>query len=246
MVIFTATFSCCRNTLAELYPSKQLPAFPVNVLPNGSLVRDSSPTKPLYGSPTNSLTMSSVGRRSPNLDNQMDAIAEDCTEDPITPTDTPTDTTPPVNFISEPVSHLPAASSAVVSPARRNGGNGGAGGGLGSNSIGSSNSSSSSSSNSSNEPAYARPGRRLGRVGMGAGTAALLQIQQLANHVSSVLSNFGVPHVHQNNVFTVDHHGVRFQIHVAGNIQMQYVAGDMTQYQSLCSQLYSSLIPTTQ
>lgn len=79
-----------------------------------------------------------------------------------------------------------------------------------------------------------------------AGMAALVQIQQLANHVSTVLGNFGLQYVHQNNVFTVDHLGVRFQIHVAGNIQLQYVAGDMTQYQSLCSQLYNSLIPTTQ
>lgn len=78
------------------------------------------------------------------------------------------------------------------------------------------------------------------------GMAALVQIQQLANHVSTVLNSYGLHHVHQNNVFTVDHRGVRFQIHVAGNIQLQYVAGDMTQYQSLCSQLYSSLVPTTQ
>jgi hypothetical protein len=76
------------------------------------------------------------------------------------------------------------------------------------------------------------------------GMAALVHIQQLANHVSTVLNTYGLPHVHQNNIFTVDHHGVRFQIHVTRKIQLQYVAGDMTQYQSLCSQLYTSLTTT--
>lgn len=78
--------------------------------------------------------------------------------------------------------------------------------------------------------------------------AALMQIQQLSSHVSTVLGNFGIPfvHDHQDNVFTVHHHGVQFQIHVARNIQLQYIAGDTNQYQSLCSQLYSRLVPTTQ
>ena len=73
---------------------------------------------------------------------------------------------------------------------------------------------------------------------------AILQIQQLHNHVSAVLKNFGIRHVHQNNIFTVDHHGVRFHIHVSSNIQLQYIAGDMNQFQSLCTQLYSQLVPS--
>lgn len=380
--LFDALFPS-RNTLAELFPSKQLPTFPVNVLPNsGSLVRDTSPTKPLYGSsPTNSLTMTTVGRRSPNLDNQMDAIAEDYTEDLATPTVTPTETIPPTALVSaggdvrvlsnlrsndpgysrhgrtslganEPIFQRPGRTSL--------GSNETAFQRTGRTSLGGNEPSvfqrSGLTSLSGNEslvyprpaqtgmdsneppPTYQRPvtpgsekkQRRTGAsmlqssvppaknglhqllmagsnhtktappannllLGMLQsplstpqptqqqeqplnhplinsefinqqssnptntyhtqqqqqshnllGMAALVQIQQLANHVSTVLNSFGLHHVHQNNVFTVDHRGVRFQIHVAGNIQLQYVAGDMTQYQSLCSQLYSSLVPTTQ
>ena len=367
-----------RNTLAELYPSKQMPAFPVNILPtSGALVRDLSPTKSLYGSsPTNSLV--SVGRRSPNLDSQMDAIAEDCTEDLATPTVTPTDTIPPATLVpdSSLTSSLRGADTTTSYP--RHGGRTSLGanepifprignrisvGGneapafqrTGRTSVGGGDAPTAfqrtgRTSLSGNEAWHARttgnptyqqpmvpPGddKRQRRTGasmlqsssyqpnpapaknglhqllMSAGNnhltkttpssnnhlllsmlqsplsnpqpqqreqnpnqlisseyinsstgssynttqqpsqdmlgmAALVQIQQLANHVSTVLNNFGLPHVHQNNVFTVDHHGVRFQIHVARNIQLQYVAGDMMQYQSLCSQLYSSLVPTTQ
>lgn len=367
------SLSLYRNTLAELYPSashKQLPAFPVNILPNsGSLVRDTSPTKSLYSSsPTNSLTMTTVGRRSPNLDSQMDAIAEDCTEDLTTPTVTPTETIPPTTLVSAP----PTGPGRTSEPAYMRHGRTS----LGANEPGFQRP--GRTSVGGNETGFQRPGRtsvggnetsfqRPGRTSVGSnetgfqrtsfggnealvypipvssdepptyqqrpvtpgddkrqrrtgasmlqtsfpsnapaknglhqllmspnnqtkttapsnnhhvllgmlqsplsntqqqdtnpvinrystqqpsqdllGMAALVQIQQLANHVSTVLNNFGLPHVHQNNVFTVDHHGVRFQIHVAGNIQLRYVAGDMTQYQSLCSQLYSSLIPTTQ
>lgn len=351
-----------------------MPAFPVNILPtSGTLVRDPSPTKALYGSSPTS-THVSVGRRSPNLDSQMDAIAEDCTEDLVTPTVTPTDTVPPVSLVpdSRLTSSLQGADTTGSYPRHRGrtslganeavfprignrisvGGNeapafqrtgrASVGGGdaptafqrTGRTSLGG-----NEAWHATSDPTYQQPmvtpsdDKRQRRTGasmlqsssynpspapaknglhqllMSAGNnhltkttpsstsnnlllsmlqsplsnsqpqhqeqtpnqlinsdyinnttgnsfsttqqgmlemATLVQIQQLANHVSTVLNNFGLPHVHQNNVFTVDHHGVRFQIHVARNIELQYVAGDMLQYQSLCSQLYSSLVSTTQ
>lgn len=82
-----------------------MPSFPVSVAQN----RESSPTRALYSaSPTSSLT----GRRSPIHDVQMDAIAEDCTEDSST---TPTATYPPTSMRS-----LSNPSSPRVSTSIRN------------------------------------------------------------------------------------------------------------------------------
>ena len=67
-----------------------MPSFPVSVAQN----REGSPTRALYSaSPTSSIT----GRRSPIHDVQMDAIAEDCTEDSST---TPTSKYPPTSIRS--------------------------------------------------------------------------------------------------------------------------------------------------
>lgn len=72
-----------RYTLPELFPRgnhllehtpnvhSQLPSFPINMQP-----REGSPTK-IYGTSPSS----SIGRRSPIHEVQMDSIAEDCTED---------------------------------------------------------------------------------------------------------------------------------------------------------------------
>ena len=302
-----------------------MPSFPVNI-PATLSSRETSPTRPLYGgSPTSSLTM--VGRRSPNHDNQMDSIAEDFTEDLATPTET----APPVSFsigddsrpsnsslsngfVNEqgyprPITpngvrqrktgaHMVQAAATVPSQQVMRG-----------------------------EPASSMPQPQPHKNGMGlhhlllntstmqqvstpapppvvtsshnnlvqgslkgmlltpvtnntppqyhthlvntdviynaspmngfvttsqpnyhlVGMAALMQMQQqLSNRVSSVLDNFGIRFVHEDNIFTVHHHGVQFQIHVARNIQLQYIAGDTNQYQSLCTQLYSRLVAATQ
>lgn len=73
--------------------------------------------------------------------------------------------------------------------------------------------------------------------------SVLLQMQQISNHISTVLSNFGIHFTPHNNGFRVDHLGVQFHIHVANNIQLQYIAGDTSEYQSLCSELCSRLVP---
>ena len=76
-------------------------------------------------------------------------------------------------------------------------------------------------------------------------------VQDVLSHVSSVLNHCGIQYHHNNGVFAVDHQGVRLHIlvcHLASQqnaIQLQYVAGDASQYQTLCSHLYSRLTATT-
>ena len=76
-------------------------------------------------------------------------------------------------------------------------------------------------------------------------------VQDVLSHVSSVLNHCGIQYRHSNGVFAVDHQGVRLHIlvcHLASQqnaIQLQYVAGDASQYQTLCSHLYSRLTATT-
>ncbi len=71
------------------------------------------------------------------------------------------------------------------------------------------------------------------------------QIDVVLSHISAVLNTIGLPfnYYHQSNTFNVEHSGVHFQIQVANNIHLQYIAGDTTQYQSMCNQLVSRLIP---
>ena len=78
--------------------------------------------------------------------------------------------------------------------------------------------------------------------------STLLQMQISSNHkvLSHILKHSGIPFLHQNNVFSVNHLGVQFQIHVTNEIQLQFIAGDTMQYQSLCSELFSRLAPSVQ
>lgn len=78
--------------------------------------------------------------------------------------------------------------------------------------------------------------------------STLLQMQISSNHkaLSHILKHSGIPYMHQNNVFSVNHLGVQFQIHVTNKIQLQFIAGDTMQYQSLCTQLFSRLAPSVQ
>ena len=310
-----------------MYPSKQLPSFPVNVLPAVSTVRETSPTKTFYSSsPTASPII--VGRRSPNCEVQMDAIAEDYTED----SSTPTETVPPTNInsaVDEIVQNPP-------SPSMCNG------------QLGFNNSSGQNYPRSIDDTKHRRSGATIYQSSMHPqmmtavlqakvddskrtispknslhqllsnnltktapanqpqvlrnmlqspintqtsviqsnpmnnsdylqdpsaingynstmmasmprqsqniidDVSLLLMQQQLSNHkilsshVSMVLNSFGMPFFHHNNVFTVQHLGVQFQIHVTNDIQLQYINGDTSQYQSLCSQLYNTLVSTVQ
>ena len=76
----------------------------------------------------------------------------------------------------------------------------------------------------------------------------LLQTQITTNNkfLSQILEHFGIPFQYQNNVFSVDHLGVRFQIFVTNKIQAQYIGGDTMQYESLCTKLFSRLAPFVQ
>jgi hypothetical protein len=76
-------------------------------------------------------------------------------------------------------------------------------------------------------------------------------VQDVLSHVSAVLNHCGIQYHHSNGVFAIDHQGVRLHIlvcHLASQqnaIQLQYVAGDASQYQTLCSHLYNRLTATT-
>ena len=76
-------------------------------------------------------------------------------------------------------------------------------------------------------------------------------VQDVLSHVSAVLNHCGIQYHHNNGVFAIDHQGVRLHIlvcHLASQqnaIQLQYVAGDASQYQTLCSHLYNRLTATT-
>lgn len=63
----------------------------------------------------------------------------------------------------------------------------------------------------------------------------------MLGRVSSILTQWGIPfEVRDGGNLTVEHHGVRLQILMAQNaIQIQYLAGDAHQYQTLCSHLAS-------
>ena len=63
----------------------------------------------------------------------------------------------------------------------------------------------------------------------------------MLGRVSSILTQWGIPfEVREGGNLTVEHQGVRLQILMAQNaIQMQYLAGDTYQYQTLCSHLAS-------
>ena len=63
----------------------------------------------------------------------------------------------------------------------------------------------------------------------------------MLGRVSIILSKWGIPfEVREGGNLTVEHQGVRLQILTAQNaIQMQYLAGDAHQYQTLCSHLAS-------
>ena len=77
-------------------------------------------------------------------------------------------------------------------------------------------------------------------------------IHDILAHVSTVLCACGIHFQHSNGIFAIEHEGVQLQI-LVGNcsfpqfsatqsaIQLQYVAGDASQYETLCSHLYSQL-----
>ena len=70
--------------------------------------------------------------------------------------------------------------------------------------------------------------------------------QDVLMQVSSILNAYGICYHHSNGTFAVEHQGVKLRI-LVGNlaaqsaIQLQYVAGDTTKYQTLCTQLSSQL-----
>jgi len=70
--------------------------------------------------------------------------------------------------------------------------------------------------------------------------------QEVLRQVSSILNAYGICYHHSNGTFAVEHQGVKLRI-LVGNlaaqsaIQLQYVAGDTTKYQTLCTQLSSHL-----
>ncbi len=68
----------------------------------------------------------------------------------------------------------------------------------------------------------------------------------LISQISSLLDHSGISYVHQNNIISVQHPGVHFQIHITNTVQTSFIAGDANQYQSLCSQLFSRLGPSVQ
>jgi len=69
----------------------------------------------------------------------------------------------------------------------------------------------------------------------------------LISQISSLLDNSGITYInHQNNVISVKHPVVHFQIHVTNKVQTAFIAGDTMQYQSLCSQLFSRLTQSVQ
>ena len=67
----------------------------------------------------------------------------------------------------------------------------------------------------------------------------------ILTRISAILSNNGIQHSHSNGGLVVEHNGVKLQIicnlpHL-NTIQMQYIAGDTMQYQTLSSQLATQL-----
>ena len=72
-----------------------------------------------------------------------------------------------------------------------------------------------------------------------------MPVEGILSHVSSVLSSCGIPFQHCDGVFTLEHQGVQLRILISNipysNIQLQYLAGDTTQYERVCAQLYNQL-----
>ena len=68
-----------------------------------------------------------------------------------------------------------------------------------------------------------------------------MSVEGMLSHVSSVLSSCGIPFFLTNRVFTLEHQGVQLQILISSNITIQYLAGDTSQYQRVCAQLYNQL-----
>ena len=65
----------------------------------------------------------------------------------------------------------------------------------------------------------------------------------ILNRISSVLSNNGIHYCHSNGGFVVEHDKVKLYIfcNLPHTIQMQYIAGDKSQYQTLSCQLAKQL-----
>lgn len=73
---------------------------------------------------------------------------------------------------------------------------------------------------------------------------AHMSIEGILTHVSSVLSSCGIPYQHNDGVFTLEYQGVQLQIYITNipySIQLRYLAGDTTQYETVCTQLYNQL-----
>ncbi len=72
-----------------------------------------------------------------------------------------------------------------------------------------------------------------------------MPVEGILSHVSSVLSSCGIPFQHSDGVFTLEHQGVQLRILISSipysNIQLQYLAGDTSQYERVCAQLYNQL-----
>ena len=209
---------------------QELPTFPVTIQ-----TRDGSPTK-------------SLGRRSPNHDMQMASIAEDTTE---CNTRTPESSTSPINSMhgmfqdgEDMQQRRPlfqgmqskAAFSMLMEPQPQQ---------------------------QQQQQPYSHGAN--GTHGLTLGYTNNFFVQQHNNHlstpimtpafnlysnsiltrISTVLSNNGMQHWQSNGGLVVEHDGVKLQIvcnlpHL-NTIQMQYIAGDTMQYETLSSQLATQL-----
>ena len=81
------------------------------------------------------------------------------------------------------------------------------------------------------------------------------QVSGLVAHISTTLDKYSIVYECNNNVFTITHQGVDFQIHVQVsphyaiqnalqlNLQYMHISGDPQLYQALCTQLAPHFIP---
>lgn len=290
-----------RKTMPELFPrnsallesrNSQLSSFPV-AMQN----REGSPTKGIYGT---SPPPSAVGRRSPIHEVQMDAIAEDTTEEslgeqlvreptPVTsysPAQSPRQSQSHVQ--SQPLSpsngteprqrktgiSMPSSVQAHIAASLKPGSPGGRENG------GVSPSSHKHLLNALQKPVFTQPSNHVHIMHIPATTApahtqvyptsynhcsstaayrvlpvvsapispAQAQQTNIFNHVSIVLSKCGIPYqLYHNGVFVAEHQGVRFQIavipHLMGPspVQFMHMAGDETQYHTLCTHIATQL-----
>ena len=81
------------------------------------------------------------------------------------------------------------------------------------------------------------------------------QVSGLVAHISTTLDKYSIVYECNNNIFTITHQGVDFQIHVQVsphyaiqnalqlNLQYMHISGDPQLYQALCTQLAPHFIP---